>query len=334
MKIFHFNAILISLFCCGMAHAQEAVSNSNSPIEITATKDVEWQRNDKKYIAREDVIVKQGNITIMSDLLTADYRDGATSSMEIWQMVAEGNVTIADENNTAYGERGVYDVDSGVATLTGQNLKLVSPDQTVTASEKMEYFANEKKARAVGNAKVVRTQDTLTANTITAFFKQDNGAAKPAAQNTNSPLGGSGNLDRLEADGNVVIKTPTETLTGKKAIFKADTNTAELVGKVKVVRDKNVLEGERAEVNLTTNVSKMFGSKSENGRVRGVFFPGSSKKPSDPAKTAPEAKTTPIPPPQPEPVAPPTTAQKMEIPPKTPLAPSDSPARVSPYVKY
>ncbi len=263
-----FGLFFIAAFFMMSAHSQ-AQEAAQTPIEITATKAVEWQRNSQQYIARDNVIVTQGSTSIRTDLLIADYREGAQSSTEIWQMTADGNVIISDDKNTAYGDKGVYDVSTGVATLTGQNLKLVSPDQTITARDSMQYFSNEKKAIANGNAKVVRTKDTLTADRLIAFFKQDDSAAK----NEPTGLGGSGNLDRLEAHGRVVIKTPAETLYGDKAIYKADTNTAELIGNVRVERDKNVLEGGRAEVNLTTSVSKMFAAKTDGGRVRGVFFP-------------------------------------------------------------
>ncbi len=338
MKLFPLLASLFIMTLPQGAIAQDAApSNSDQPIEITAGKAVEWIRNEKKYIARENVVVKQGNVTITSDLLTADYREGAQTSMEIWQLTAEGNVTIADDKNTAYGDVGVYDVTTGIATLTGQNLRLVSPDQTVTASEKMEYFSNERKARAVGNAKVVRAADTLSANAMTAFFKD--GAQTETKPTGNSPLGGGGNLDRLEAEGNVVIKTPDETLTGNRGVYKAATNTAELIGNVKVMREKNVLEGTRAEVNLTTNVSKMFADESKDGRVRGVFFPGSSK-PSDKPKTAPAPAPTPVAPvPVPQ-ITPEKTPEKplenkaVATPENTPLAPTPAPARVSPRVAY
>ena len=139
------------------ASAQEAqapapAANNAQPIEITATKTVEWLRDQSQYVARENVIVTQGAMSIHSDLLTADYREGATSSMEIYQLTAEGNVQIKDDTNTAYGDKGIYDVTAGVATLTGGDLKLVSPDQTVTATERMEYHSNERLAKAIGNA--------------------------------------------------------------------------------------------------------------------------------------------------------------------------------------
>jgi lipopolysaccharide export system protein LptA len=270
---------ICALFFTGNALAQSG-SESGTPIEITAVETVEWQRDKNQYIARKDVIVTQGTLQIFTDLLTADYREGADGSTEIYRLTAQGNVQIKDETNTAYGDTGVYDVTGGIATLTGTDLKLVSPDQTVTATEKMEYYTNERKARAIGNATVKRATDTLKADTITAYFKDENDTASP-----DSPLGGGDTLDRLEAEGRVVITTPAETLYGQRAVYRADTNTAELIGKVRVERGENVLEGERADVNLTTNISKMYAGQKEGGRVRGVFFPGSGKKEGEDSKS-------------------------------------------------
>lgn len=339
----------------GIATAQETPASppvaqsggsAQQPIEITATKTVEWLRDQKQYVARENVIVTQGAMTLKSDLLTADYREGATSSMEIWQMTADGNVTIADQQNTAYGDKAVYDVPKGTAVLTGQNLKLVSPDQTVTARDRMEYYANERMAKAIGNAKVVRTKDTLTAATITAYFKDDaakTNSAKPQKTGGSEALGG-GSLDRLEAEGGVVIKTPTETLHGTRAIYRAASNTAEIIGKVKIERGENVLEGERAEVNLTTNVSKMFGSEKPGGRVRGVFFPSSDKQTNAgtkgqdntsripaPVITAPAAPKAPVAPSAPT-IMPPAAIQPEKTDSAIPV-PAD-PAKVSPRIEY
>ncbi len=152
--------------------------SSEQPIEITATKTVEWLRDKKQYVARENVIVTQGGMSIESDLLTADYREGEKSSTEIYQLTAEGNVRIKDATNTAFGDKAVYDVTQGVAVLTGADLKIVSPEQTVTARDRMEYHSNTREAKAIGNAKVVRATDTLTADTISAFFKDDSATAQ------------------------------------------------------------------------------------------------------------------------------------------------------------
>jgi len=319
-------ALLISASAAAFAQTPGAGGN---PIEITATETVEWLRDQQQYVARKDVIIKQGAMEIHADLVTADYREGAQSSTEIYQMTAEGNVQIKDETNTAYGDKGVYDVIGGVAVLTGGDLKLVSPDQTVTASERMEYHANDRLAKAIGNATVIRATDTLKANTLTAYFTE---GKSTTLASSNSPLGGGGNIDRLEADGNVVIKTPTETIRGSKAVYRASSNTAEISGNVKIERGENVLEGARAEVDLTTNVSKMFGSKTEGGRVRGVFFPGTQNNQNKQGQDKPVA----VPPSNPAAgggkIAP--VPEGNSAPPVSTTPSPDSPAKVSPRIEY
>lgn len=264
------------------AAAQNALppgSNSDKPIEITAGTALEWHRNDSKYIARGQVKATQGDTSIFSEILTADYREGKTSSNEIYQLTAEQNVRVQNPTTTLYGDKAVYDVDKAYAVMTGNNLKMESRDQVVTARDRMEYWSQKGEALAIGNAKVVRGEDTINADIIKAIFKE-------------TPTGRQ--IDTLHANGNVVIVTPTETLTGDNGVYYKATNTAEIIGNVKIVRGPNVLEGVRGEVDLNTNISKIFGSPEAvgttgpaPGRVRGVFYPGSDKAPAQGQAPAP-----------------------------------------------
>jgi lipopolysaccharide export system protein LptA len=252
---------------------QEMTQSAEDPIEITALKSVEWLRDQRQYVAREDVVVTQGALTIRTDLLTADYKEGNQSSMQIYKLTATGNVRIESDGNIATGDEAVYDVETGLAVLTGKDLKITSPEQVVTAKERMEYAPQTRIAKAIGDALVIRGEDRLAAQTITAVFKdKSSSSATQSAQ--------MGNLERLEAQGSVVITTPQEVLKGSKGIYSAATNKAELMGNVTITRGPNVLEGERAEIDLTTNVSRMFASDSQGGRVRGVFYPGSAPRQS------------------------------------------------------
>lgn len=252
----------------------------DQPLEVTAEHVLEWHRNSQQYIARGDAKIKQGQLTISADVITADYRDNPDEGMEIYRLTASGDVEINSQGNTGHGERLVYDVDRGVAVLTGDDLRLVSPDQVVKANESFEYWVAAGRLKAVGQALVIRATDTIAADTMAAIFKQ----------NTKT---GKRELDSMEAKGNVRIKTDTEVLTGERAEYKAQTNLAKVIGDVEISRGKSVLRGERAEVNLATNISKLFGevqpasaagaaatgggaagAGESTGRVRGVFYPG------------------------------------------------------------
>lgn len=240
-----------------------AQDGADKPLEITADRTLEWHRQDKQFIAVGSVQAVQGGSVLYADRLTADYRETADSSMDIYQLTATGNVRLENnDGSTAYGEKAVYTVDDGRAVLTGANLRIVSPDRTITASDRMEYLTQKGEASAHGNAKMVQGDDTITAGTLKAFFTQGEGGQRA--------------LSRAEAIGNVVIITPQEKLTGDKGVYTAANDTAEVTGKVRITRGPNVLEGARATVNLKTSVSTMYGGASSptgDTRVRGVFYP-------------------------------------------------------------
>ncbi|MDB5491575.1 MAG: ostA-like family protein [Micavibrio sp.] len=275
-----------------MFSAPPAATDNNAPVEITADKTLEWHKDTLQYVARVNAMVKRGATTIKADTITADYRADKKSGNSIYRMTGSGHVSIDDTGNVVTGDNLVYDMDTGLATMTGNNLALTSPEQTVTARDKFEYYANQGQIKAIGDAKLVRGNDTLYGDTLTAYLADDGQGKK--------------SLDRMDAAGNVKIITPNETLTGNKANYIAKTDTAIVTGKVKITREKNVLTGERAEVNLGTNVSRLFGSSIEDGqtggRVRGVFYPSSQKK-ADKAENGNSVFTTisaePAPPVQP-----------------------------------
>ena len=276
MSRIFFSVFCLSIFCCSILTAQAQTpldSGSDAPLEITADESLEWMRNELMFVAKKNALAKQGDVSVAGDTLTANYREGAGSGMEIWRVTADGSVVVHSKDSDAHGDRATYNLDEGLAVMTGKALKMVSVDQIVTARESFEYWVTDGKLVAVGKARAERKNEKgettiLEADKITATMK-DNAKGQRV-------------LHTLEATGNVVITSATEVLTGAYAIYKAETNKADLTGGVTLKRGLNVLEGEKAEVDLTTNTSRMFGgvtSPSGPGRVRGVFYPSANKKP-------------------------------------------------------
>lgn len=271
--------LLSCVYCCSaLAQGGEVVpvnTDRNKPVEITADKTLEWHRDNKQYVARGQAVATQGMTSIHGDVLTADYRDQQEGSIDIWRLTAAKDVEVISSTSTAYGDNLVYDIDKSVAVMTGDHLKMISPDHVVTAKESFEYWVNQGILKAIGHAVAVNGDDRLEGEVLTAIFTEDNQGKRV--------------LKSLVADKNVVVKTPTETLIGDKGRYDALTNKAYVEGNVKIVREKNILEGVKAEVDLTTNISKMYGAvgvvqgdnsvekvnPSGQGRVRGVFYPSS-----------------------------------------------------------
>ena len=68
-----------------------------------------------------------------------------------------------------------------------------------------------------------------------------------------------------------------QTATGDLGVFDMKTNTVTLTGNpVVMTQGQNVLRGEKLVVDLTSGVSRVESSKGGQGRVQGLFQPGSS----------------------------------------------------------
>ena len=81
----------------------------------------------------------------------------------------------------------------------------------------------------------------------------------------------SGKLQRVEAFGNVSVRTPTDTVTGDRGVYVPDTGMARLGGNVRITRGQNQLNGAEADVNMKTGIATLIGQKA--GRVHGLVMP-------------------------------------------------------------
>jgi lipopolysaccharide export system protein LptA len=93
-------------------------------------------------------------------------------------------------------------------------------------------------------------------------------AGKPA---TDDPLAASGKLEKVEAYGNVSVRTVTDTAIGDRAVYVPDSGIARLAGKVRITRGQNQLDGTEAEVNMKTGISRLLAGS--GGRVQGLVLP-------------------------------------------------------------
>lgn len=247
--------------CAGTTAAQaQGVGLPNQangkPVEITAVNGIEWQQNAKKYIARGDARAAQGDVTVFADVLTAHYRDASGGSTSIWRIDADDNVKIVTPTQTAYGDKGVYDVENGILVLTGSP-RLDTQTDRITARDSLEYWEKRSLAVARGNAIATRGENKLRADVLTAHFVKDKQ--------------GQSKVKQVDAFDNVVITSPDEIVLADRGVYDVETGIATVTGSVKITRGDNQLNGEYAEVDLNTGVSRLFGRGNE--RVQGIFTP-------------------------------------------------------------
>ncbi len=297
--------------------AQGIDLTQGGPIQITAKDGIEWRQADQMVIARGDAKAVRGGATVTADRLIAWYRhkgpasatppsgtpasavSGATETdgNEVYKMRAESNVHVFTVTDQAWGDQATYDLDQSVLVMTGRDLKLTTPSDTLTARDTLEYWSEKHMAVARGDAVIVTNDgrrisaDTLVAYTIDA---QPAGAhpvqTNPAGANGDSMAAMAGKLDHVEAFNNVTVRTATDIITGDRAVYVPDTGIARLGGHVRITRGPNQLNGAEAVVNMKTGVATLQSGTTE--RVNGFVVPNDRENPplTDPALPPKPAK--------------------------------------------
>jgi lipopolysaccharide export system protein LptA len=278
----------------GTAAAQsvDQLRETDEPLEINASEGIEWNRNDKTYIARGNARAASGDVEVLADVLTAYYRERGEKSedsdspfaqggdSEIYLLEAAGNVRINSPEGTVYGDKGQYKLEEKVFIMTGEDLRLVSKEDVVTARDSLEYWEGERKAVARGKAHATHEDKQIKADVLTANFEEN-------AQ-------GDLEVHRIDAVGNVEIQTAKEYARGRKGVYFVKQERAELEGDVKITQGENQLDGNYAEVDMSTGISKLLGarpgSEQQPSQVKALVLPRANK--SDAPKkdeTAPAA---------------------------------------------
>jgi lipopolysaccharide export system protein LptA len=284
--------------------AQQLDLAHGGPIDITASDGIEWRQEQREVIARGNARAVRQNVTVTADRLIAFYRPkgGATAQPqpaqagiatgpdtggnEIYRVQAEGHVHIFTATDQAQGDRAVYDIDKAVLVMTGHDLKLTTPNDQLTARDSLEYWSQKHIAVARGNAVVVTSDGRrLAADTLVGYTSDAASPARTTPVGTTpvgttpvagkptavDPLAESGKLQKVEAFGNVSVRTTTDTATGDRAVYVADTGIARLAGRVRITRGQNQLEGSEAEVNMKTGISRLLADT--GNRVQGLVIP-------------------------------------------------------------
>lgn len=208
---------------------QRATTGSGADAtEIRAGQGIEWQRDKKIYIARGGVVVTRGATVLQADGMTAYYREVGGKS-KIFRIDANGHVTVRSRDSVVSGDRGVYDLDNKVLTLTGANLSYVAPNSKVTARDSLEYWDEKRMAVARGKAVAVSEDDLIRADVLVAYFNDKDGADTPAA----APGGAKekkNQVVRYEGFGNVVVESKENVARGEHLTYRVKDGVAVLTG--------------------------------------------------------------------------------------------------------
>ena len=294
------------------ANAQQLDLSHGGPIDITARDGIEWRQNEQQVIARGDARAIRGGVTVTADRLTAWYRkkggaattepssatpvaglagDPSTEGNEVYRLQADGRVHIFTATDQAQGDRATYDLDQSVLVMTGKNLKLTTPNDTITSRDDLEYWPQKHMAVARGDAVVVTTDAKRVAADTLVAYTSDNSQPAPTASSTAARVSTPANQPQTtrsisslascsgwKLSVNVSVRTPTDTVTGDRGVY-VPGHRAWLVWAAMCASraGQNQLNGAEADVNMKTGIATLVAQKAAVGqkadRVHGLVVP-------------------------------------------------------------
>jgi lipopolysaccharide export system protein LptA len=173
-----------------------------------------------------------------------------------------------------------------MAAPAGAQMKKNTPIEI--SSDSLDVLQTEHKAIFSGNVIAIQGTTTMRAAKMTVFYRDSESKAPAPAPTTEAAAPAVQGIYRIDADGNVVFTTPTETAMGDKAIYNVDTDTIDVMGgNVTLTRGQNILKGTKLNYNMTTGRSILTGGgpggvdvtgKAKPARVHGLFMPKADPK--------------------------------------------------------
>ncbi len=236
------------------------LGRSSGPIQIDAMDGIEWRRQERVYIARGNARVARGDLAVNADKLSAFYKEGAGGKTEITRVLAEGNVKLSSPDQTVTGDTATYDLGQGVLVVKGRDLRAVTREQTLTARDSLEYWEKQLVLVARGDAEVTEPGRRVKADLLTGYMRRQ-------------PDGGT-ELYQVEAEGHVQIWREDSYATASKAVYNLENEVAKLMGSVKITRGENQLNGDTAEFDLRSGVSRILGGGGKP--VQSLIIPSES----------------------------------------------------------
>lgn len=175
--------------------------------------------------------------------------------------------------------------------MTSLNLNNDQPIQI--ESDQLEVRDNDRVAIFTGNVNVVQGETQMTASKMTVHYvgqaadvgKKPATEAQPAAAASTPPGAppGSSQIERIEVDGKVYVRSQTQVATGDRATFDMASQLLVLSGKEVVLTEgENVIVGCKLTVQMRSGQAKLdgCGGTQSGGRVKMLLQPGSQNSPA------------------------------------------------------
>ncbi len=129
------------------------------------------------------------------------------------------------------------------------------------SADSLEYFDDARRLVLRGDVEVVQDDATLRTQALTLLFGQ---SGQPSSEGP-----AAGDIERMEAEGEVFYIRPEQTARGDRAVYEAAADTVTFTGNVVVVSPENVIRGETLTLNISGGRTAIRPAPGQ--RVQGAF---------------------------------------------------------------
>ncbi len=143
-------------------------------------------------------------------------------------------------------------------------------------SDRMDASEEKKVVKFIGNATAKQGDKLLKADQFLLYYKKD---ADKDAKGIKTPLNATGQMEKIEAKGNVSTTQGERTVTSDEAVYYHDSGQVVLIGNVIMREGSSVIKGCKATIYLNENRGKVEECETgEKRRVHAKIYPQETKK--------------------------------------------------------
>jgi len=149
-----------------------------------------------------------------------------------------------------------------------QQKKLESKEPIEIVSDRMDAYNEKKLVIFSGNAVATQGDKVLKSNQILLYYKKEAGKKEKIGAKENE---GTGDLEKIEAKGNVVITQKNRVATGDEAVYLQDSGQIIMTGNATLREGKNIIKGDK--VIVFVNEDRGIVESDPQKRVRATIYP-------------------------------------------------------------
>jgi lipopolysaccharide export system protein LptA len=117
-------------------------------------------------VAAGKAVVSRGDLILKANKISANYRDGKDKKIEIYQIIAEGNIEIKNKEDRATSNFAKIDTDTGSIILSGKNTSYWNKNIKLIANKEIEYHTNNQRAFARGGIEISTANEVIKAEEV------------------------------------------------------------------------------------------------------------------------------------------------------------------------